>query len=239
MFEKLEKKVYTKLSDYLGFEVKFLLQNTDYSIIFGGAIRDIIGNVEINDIDIMCFGNSYRMTKQNLEDNGYFESSKLTTKDIAALYSDIHIIYEPATYIKQINNELKIVQLIRPAHVKNFGDNGVAHNNSLNTQLLNFNYALENVDINICGVGYSTKKGLFEIVDGSIFYILNKCFTVNNNAAMYHKNRIYIRIEKMKNKGYLCLSGTGGHLNFKERERIFKEIEFKKERFYKLNNILT
>ena len=45
------------LSNYLGFNVDELLEDTD-AVIFGGAPRDCIANLEIHDIDIMALPKS-------------------------------------------------------------------------------------------------------------------------------------------------------------------------------------
>ena len=236
MFEIYNSKIEEKISEYLEFNVNDLFIGVDQAVIFGGAIRDTLANVNINDIDIMCFSDSYRKLKINLEKNDYFEAKRLCTKDIMNLYSDIRIICEPTTYIKKSNYDVKIVQLIRPGFVKG-SDN--SRNNAFGVMKLNFENALRNVDINICGVAWNPTKGLYEVVDESIFYILNKYFYVNSNAAMFQRNRIYGRVSKMIDKGFTCLTnGYDRDFTFKNINEITKNLDFKKKRFYKLHKLI-
>lgn len=65
---------------------------------------------KINDIDILCSAQSIRRLEFILEENGYHNFEKLTSIDINNLYSTIHVISEPRTWLKRT----KVVQLIRP-----------------------------------------------------------------------------------------------------------------------------
>lgn len=199
MYRKLNEKIRNKLTEYLEFDVDLLFKNdVDLAYIFGGAIRDIIANVEINDIDIMCCAQSYKKLCDNLIQQNYILDCKYTSKDIMNLYSNIRVIYEPTNFIKISNGKIKTIQLIRPGH----NMNGIVVNGDYKSTI---KIAITEVDINICGVYYNPIFGLKESVEDAIFFIKNKAFTVNKKAAMFQNNRIYSRVDKLEKKGYLCL----------------------------------
>ena len=69
----MEKKIKEKLTEYLGFDIDDMLYHKDIDVahIFGGAIRDIISDRKINDIDILTLKNSFNNITILLEKNGY------------------------------------------------------------------------------------------------------------------------------------------------------------------------
>lgn len=113
-----------KLDDYLEFDSSKLF--IDESVrIFGGAIRDIIAEQEINDIDILLGVNPKRVIgagEHNIQFNryseiekvlleeGYIHHSSLGGREITSMYNMLLVIHEPKTWIKG----KKIIQLIRP-----------------------------------------------------------------------------------------------------------------------------
>lgn len=179
-----------KLDEYLEFDSNLLFLNTQIRV-FGGAIRDIICGDNINDIDIICNPTSIPYIKNILELNGYVSLS-LHKIDIVSLYSDITVISEPITYIKN----KKIVQLIRPRVISN---KDRINNRKLYDEV--FVDLISNVDINCCGVSYDGIN-LYQNCQDAILFILQKKFFVNVNSKMYSIKRITQRILKMEDRGW-------------------------------------
>lgn len=175
-----------KLDEYLEFDSNELFNFKNSLVrVFGGAIRDIIANMPINDIDILCGSKSISNIEHILCQNGYEFSELLNGKDIMSMYSNIkNVICEPRTYTK--NN--KIVQIIKPC--------GITDNYKTK-----FNDLISNVDISCCGVSWDGK--LHQDYPNAILHCKNKVFSVNVNAKMYNKERIYIRKDKLYNRGWI------------------------------------
>ena len=139
-----------KLDEYLEFDSNLLFNRTPidgYSIklkrlvrVFGGAIRDIISGQKINDVDILVASQSLELVEFTLKESGYTYIESLVPKDLASLYSDIHVISEPRTWIKGT----KIVQLIKPR---------IKSNQPKEYEQM-FIDLIQNVDISSCGVSW-------------------------------------------------------------------------------------
>jgi len=104
------------------------------------------------------------------------------------MYSDIHVICEPHTWIKGE----KMIQVIRPRSGYKVP--------SKEEYEKDFNNLISNVDLSCCGVSWNGR--LQEDYPNSIIHCQNKVFSVNENAKMYSNSRINHRIYKMQNRGW-------------------------------------
>ena len=192
----IENKIKSKLSEYLEFDSdQLFISKFNLVKVFGGAIRDIIADQPIHDVDILCGSKSIRYIEIVLEKNGYHYMEMLNGKDLQKMYSDIHIINEPHTWIK--GN--KIVQLIRPA-IFTPPKKGV-YNSPDWEYIRGFNDLIANVDISCCGVSWDGEN-LVEDYPNAILHCQCKVFTVNKGAKMYSHNRIHQRTGKLNDRGW-------------------------------------
>ena len=171
-----------KMNSY-GIKVKRLVR------VFGGAIRDIIAGQPINDIDILVGAQSCSLVEITLKENGYIYMESLGPKDLSNLYSEIHVINEPRTWVKGS----KIVQLIRPVIQ-------VTRNDDFRYYERGFIDLIQNVDISCCGVSWDGK--LYENYPNAIFHCQNKSYIVNINAKMYSYKRADHRRFKLNGRGW-------------------------------------
>jgi hypothetical protein len=182
-----------RLDEYLEFDSNLLFYPTNahknLSRIFGGAIRDIIANQEIHDVDILCGSQSIKFVENVLARNGYTFMPSLESKDLAHVYMDIKVINEPATWMKGT----KIVQVIRPSGM---GPKDLSKS-EYEEGFLNL---IANVDISCCGVSWDGK--LHENFKNAILHCHNKVFYVNEKAKMYSQKRISTRIWKFVDRGW-------------------------------------
>lgn len=176
--------------------------------IFGGAIRDSIAGDPINDVDILCGKHSVKFVENVLTSHGYKYKEKLATKDMMSLYSDIHVISEPKTWMKGE----KIVQLIRPV----LRDDNIAFQSEKA-----FSDLISNVDLSCCGLSFE-KNILYENYKNAIIHSVNKCFYVNKRASMYSVNRAAIRTHKMLERGWQEIETDD--LRLEDREMILNLI---------------
>ena len=192
----MENKIREKLSQYLEFNCDILFQDKWYLIkIFGGAIRDIIAEQPINDVDILCGSRSLQYVENILEKHGYKFFEHLNGKDLQEMYSDIHVICEPHTWIKGD----KVVQLIKPC-----ASCGALFGAVNYTEL--FNCLIENVDLSCCGVSYDGK--LNEDFKNAITHCRHKVFSINRSGKMYSEKRVDHRIEKLRKRGWIEIENT-------------------------------
>jgi hypothetical protein len=171
------------INEYLEFDCKELFVDPLIRI-FGGAVRDSICGDDIHDIDILCGAISNRKIENILTKHGYTYMENLQPKDLSRIYTDIHIINEPHTWMK--GN--KIVQLIRPV---------IPNKNSYADGYRNL---ICNVDISCCGVSFDGYN-IYENYKNSILHCMSKTFT-NINAKMYNIDRIIHRRQKLINRGW-------------------------------------
>ena len=190
----IEQKIKSRLDDYLQFDSNKLFNSCDLIRIFGGAIRDSICGDPINDIDIIIGSKSIHKLESFLICNRWTYREDLLPKDLSSIYSDIHVITEPHTWVK---ND-KFIQLIRPA---GSFTHGVATDPTGDLYKNMFNNLIKNVDISSCGVSWDGKE-LFEDYKGSIIHCQNKVFYVNKRASMYSTKRIIHRIDKFEKRGW-------------------------------------
>lgn len=202
------KKIKEHLDNYLEFDSSKIFNNTDYLVVFGGAIRDIIAGDEnkIKDIDIMCLPKSKAMVRNILLSEGYKQYG-LFSPDLFLLYSNIKCIFEPKTFVK----DNKIVQLISPT-IRN---TPVTINNLKNA----FFRILSNVDLSSSGLVYDGEE-LYESITNATYHCENKRFRVLMDTEMYNKNRIIIRKLNLLDKGWEEMYNQNKHLGQLRLEKI-------------------
>jgi hypothetical protein len=185
-----EDKIRKSISDYLEFDSDELFKSKFNLVrIFGGAIRDILAEQPINDVDILCGSKALRYIESVLEQNGYQYMEMLNGKDLQEMYSEIHIINEPHTWVKG----KKIVQLIRPSLSNWKADSSLYEEG--------FRDLISNVDLSCCGVSYDGEN-LYEDYPNAIVHCQSKVYSVNKSAKMYSERRINHRIHKLKDRGW-------------------------------------
>lgn len=193
-----EDKIRQSLSDYLEFDTDELFKSKFNLVrIFGGAIRDILAEQPINDIDILCGSKALKYIEMVLEQNGYNYMEMLNGKDLQEMYSEIHIINEPHTWVKG----KKIVQLIRP--VVSFAELHNTNTNKVPCDIYEegFRDLISNVDFSCCGVSYDGET-LYEDYPNAIVHCQNKVFSVNMRAKMYSRKRAQHRKVKLESRGW-------------------------------------
>lgn len=187
------KKINDRLNDYLEFDNSILFFDPLIRI-FGGAIRDSIADEPINDVDILCGARSIKRLEFILEENGYHYFEKLTSVDITNLYSTIHVISEPRTWIKGT----KVVQLIRP-RLQTM--NGRTNESEQQNYTDNFKNLIENVDFSCCAVSWANGI-LYENCESAVLHCLNKQYYENQGAKMYSYERAQHRRAKLESRDW-------------------------------------
>lgn len=192
----MNKKIKEILNNYLEFDSNKLFKKTDYLVIFGGSLRDIVSGSsdKIKDIDIMCLSKSRNIATDILLSEGYIRYD-LFSPDIFMLYTNIKCIFEPKTFIK--GN--KIVQLITPANINaNYRHDDTRIFNDMKS---NFFEILQNVDLTTSGLVFDGEE-LFESVRNSYYHCKNKYFHDIIGTKMYNEDRIVFRKNNLYNKGF-------------------------------------
>lgn len=195
----LKQKVKSKLDEYLEFDSDLIfnslpkegdqLQVKPLVRVFGGAVRDIIADMPINDVDIIVGAKTIKRVNRVLEENGYIYMESLQPKELSRIYSDIRIINEPHTWIKGS----KIVQLIRPVCDKNPSTQKQYEETFINL--------IQNVDMSCCGVSYDGLN-VYENYPQAISHCLSKSFISNTDAKMYSIKRYQSRCYKLIDRGW-------------------------------------
>jgi len=186
----IEDKIENKLSEYLEFDSNELFGSKFNLVrIFGGAIRDIISDQPIHDVDILCGSKAVTFIESVLEQNGYQYMETLNGKDLQEMYSEIHVINEPHTWIKG----KKIVQLISPSL-------GFQYKDTLSYRQ-GFTDLISNVDISCCGVSWDGER-LHEDFPNAILHCRSRVFSINMEAKMYSNKRIEHRRVKLETRGW-------------------------------------
>jgi hypothetical protein len=214
-------KVKSRIDEYLGFNSDILFKNCDYLEIFGGAVRDSIADMEIHDVDILSVSKSAKKCGEILEHYGYKMMLELNGKEIQDMYREIHCIYEPWTFI---NNDLKIVQIIRPAGTfenQKFDDHLMTYFNP--TSFFN---TMKQVDLSCCGVSYNGNI-VKENCTNAIVHCMNHYYFTNETAKMYKLERTTARQSKLNNRGWTNIE----YLNDEQKINL--------DRFIKLDYILN
>jgi|GEM_PF-6278693 len=186
-YGKLHEQVKHKISDYLHFSIDKLLNNTD-AVVFGGAVRDSIANLDIHDVDILALPRATQTIASQLSVRGFIHL-RMSNADIIKMYDGIKIINEPWTFVKGDT----IVQVIRPA-LGQFTD-----------LRLKFKEILANVDISACGVAYRQGE-LFETFEDEdispIKHCKEKVFVTLVDNIMHMSDRISHRKAKLFDRGW-------------------------------------
>jgi len=186
LFLYLENQVINNINNYLeksGITCqdllknnKDLLENND-AFIFGGAIRDSIANVKIQDIDIVCRSKAFQKLYKFLSENDFHISLETDMKNEYAN----SIILKPITFIK---NDIKI-QLIRPTY---------------NMTLLSI---VKHVDIRCCGVYLDKSLHIYEAAKHAVYDCENKKIVILRNSLMAQdEERLKARKLKLFRKGF-------------------------------------
>lgn len=182
------------LDDYLEFDSSQLFDDTDYLVVFGGVLRDIISGQpdDINDIDILCLSKSRQVASLILEMNGY-NSLPLIKVDFSDLYKHIKYIFEPKTYVKG----KKIVQLITPSlYGYVFRYDAKAEYSKWEAMKRSFYGLLKNVDLSSSGTFYDGEF-LYESITDSVFHCEQKIYVIDTHAMMYDTKRTADRANKL------------------------------------------
>jgi hypothetical protein len=205
-----EDKIRQSLSEYLEFDSDELFKSKFNLVrVFGGAIRDTIAEQTIHDVDILCGSKALKYIESILEQNGYQYIEMLNGKDLQEMYSEIHIINEPHTWIKG----KKIVQLIRPSL-------GLAAGGDESIYRKGFKDLISNVDLSCCGISYDGET-LYEDYPNAIIHCQSKVYSVNNLAKMYSRKRIHHRTAKLEDRGWKQIENVTNVNRDMKIERIF------------------
>lgn len=183
-------KIKQKIDDYLGFDSNTIFA-IDHIRLFGGAIRDILADQPIQDLDILLGPESCQKVKVILEMNGYDFIENYISKDLGKMYKDIHIINEPLTFMRVVNNKISMVQLIRPSRIQN-GYPGI---------IPAIMEIIWNVDLSCCGVSYDGKN-LYENIPNAVLECKSMIFTPIVGSSMHSPDRSLIRKEKLISRGW-------------------------------------
>lgn len=185
-------KIKEIIDDYLGFDSSTIF-SVDHVRLFGGAVRDILSNQPIKDLDILVGPKTYIDISNILEYNGYEFIESYVSKDILEMYKDIHIINEPKTYMKTVNNKISMVQLIRPSRI----------DSSINNVIVEaIREVIWNVDFSVCAVSYDGNN-LYENYPQAIAECKSMIFTPLVGSKMHNSNRSNIRKHKLESRGWV------------------------------------
>lgn len=236
----LQEKIEKRISDYIEFDVRELFAQSDYITIFGGAVRDSLAELEIHDIDILCMPNSANKLRRFLKDKYNYVSLDLYDQDALHMYHGISLIAEPWTLM---NDNKKIIQIIRPRWQGQYYPKGVKHNDGMDYQFA-YQEIIKNVDISCCGVFLDNeyRKGpkLKEACKNAIIHCLSKTYEVNNWSKLYNSNRTQFREHKLSSRGWTNLHDRlfwyedNNKLLKKERLTKITSLEFQPEYDYKV-----
>jgi hypothetical protein len=186
-YKNLAKKVRYEIDKRLKYINCFsLMQDTD-SLIFGGAVRDAIAGLEIHDIDIVVLPQAFRIISERLLQYDFKKIEKYSI-DIVSLYNGITQIHEPVNWFK----EDVFIQFIRPRKIICEGENP-------KTYLYDF---ISNVDISCCAVSFFPNETLIEHFPDAIHQCLSRTFNIVETSTLYNSNRILMRLEKLKDRGW-------------------------------------
>ena len=227
--KNLQDKVEKRISDYIGFDVREIFDQSDYITIYGGAVRDSLAGLDIHDIDILCMPKSAIRLRTFLNKKGY---TTLDLYDIDSLnmYKGISLISEPWTLM---NENRKIIQIIRPT----FDGPNNKNRDAIDEYELAYYNLIKNVDISCCGVFLENFDGnikLREACEKAIVQCLSKTFIVNDWAKLYNRTRTDFRQYKLENRGWKTYFTDEFDFNIKSEIR---KIDTKKDRMMKIFNL--
>jgi hypothetical protein len=188
-------KIKKGLDDYLEFDSNLIFKEGD-PLIFGGSLRDIIAGKEIHDVDIIVGPYSCKPLINLLEFLGWTNFEGLYPKDIANLYTDIKIISEPVTFIK----DKKIIQLIRPVYFTGLDKHKRKPHPTEEYKEVVFDL-VSNVDLSPCGIAWDSNF-LYECFPNAIVHAQLGVYYENKFAKMRTESRIMNRKVKLENRGW-------------------------------------
>lgn len=224
--EELKNKVIKRLTEYLEFDVKEIFNLSDYITIYGGAIRDSIAEMEINDVDILCMPKSAIELQKFIEKHDY-KKIELYDQDALNMYKGIRLIAEPLTFI---NNNRKVIQIIRPAFKKRVEDYISSHIS-----------LIKNVDLSCCGVflEFNGKElVLKEACKNAIVHSLAKVYEINKWAKLFNNDRTSFRDHKLTSRGWTNLNTNYFYGDNKIKRKLkLIQLDFKPEfndKYYKV-----
>lgn len=183
----LEDKIKNRIDDYLEFDSIELFKCGDVRI-FGGAIRDSIADMPINDIDIICGPITAKRLHEFIQSKGYKHRPDLIKKDLSSVYSDLKVINEPWTYL----NNNKSIDIIRPVGKNNL--NPADYKKNVMSMI-------ENVDLSCCAVSYDGYK-ITESHEKAILHCTSKIFCEIGGSLMSHPGRLIHRKYKLEERGW-------------------------------------
>lgn len=195
MVEKIKKR----LDSYLGFDSDLIFQCGD-PVIFGGAIRDSISDLEIHDVDILVGPKTSKLLSTLLIKKGYSFQSKLVNSDIIKMYGHLErTISLPYTYI---NNRGRVIQLIRPVGTPRLMKNTKYANVDVHSICYKdiINEVVNQVDLSCCGISYNGSE-LKESFKNAIIHCLHGVYIINYDAAM-KTDRLVSRCTKLNSRGW-------------------------------------
>jgi hypothetical protein len=181
-------KIKQRVDEYLGFDSDLIFKS-DHIRLFGGAVRDILANDEINDLDILLGSISCKKISKILELNGFESVEEYVSRDINEMYKDIKIISEPQTFMKIDGSRIKKIQLIRPAYDHRDIEDSIKK-------------VIWNVDLTCCAVSWDGEN-LYENYPNAVSDCLSKTFLTLTSSKMHNSNRNYQRRAKLLDRGWL------------------------------------
>jgi len=203
----MKNKIKLRLDKYLGFDSNLLFECGD-AIIFGGAIRDSIADMDIQDIDILCGPKTLYKLDELLRHLGYIHHHEFAKIDLTKLYSNLHVINEPQTYIKGRQK----IDIIRPSISSAIKNN--------KEYLDNIYHLIRNVDLSCCAVSYDGKT-VSESYKNAIIHCEAKIFREVPNALM-NNTRLTSREYKLMERGWQFIKSDN------EEIAILREYKLKK-----------
>lgn len=185
--ELLTKVIQKSLKEYLGEEPAELifLPNTD-PVIFGGAIRDTIAGQKIQDVDVLCGPESFAVIGAKLIENKYTCKPLDQTDYNRRLFGLVRFVKGEST-----------IDLIR-LRMNDITDDPITPISVKHAVIR----MLQNVDIRACGVGYSTRSGLLEFIEGAVNDCLVQQIVEQPDAALHLPGRVVDRIKKLQERGW-------------------------------------
>lgn len=194
--ERRTVKVRHRINQRLGYgfvKIDTILANTD-AIVFGGAVRDALADLEINDIDIICFSESAKKILGYFERFGFKKAEG--SEEIKEMYSDDEMLFRPIS----VEVDKATVQLIRPAI--NFDKHNHSRQQIKRSDV--FDFAMEfisNVDMSCCGVAYDL-SGFYELVPNATRHCEARRFRMLPDNKLHEPGRAERRKQKLIDRGW-------------------------------------
>ena len=208
--DELTTKVKERIDNYLEFDSDELFKQGDAKI-FGGAIRDSIADMPINDIDLICGPLTAKKLHEFVQSKGYKFKPDLIKKDLTSIYSDLKVINEPWTYLKGD----KSIDIIRPVGKQNLTPIDYKKH---------VMFMIENVDISCCAVSYDGST-ISESHEKAILHCTSKICCTNPSALMSHHGRLAHRKYKLEERGWTFFESEEEEINLIREANIEKIVD--------------